>query len=418
MIDKRCVVILGAGASVPPPFHVPVHDQLLDLLHPNPCIVDLAKENSYLENANLHLNRTETKNFRCSIENLLEQLTRLLRKTPNLEAILTVVRVLESIDISKIKTASSVLEPINFPHFGEIIKLIAPFPESFFHENMAKREKSIEKFKKDLYIFLKKVVYDNKQTVFSKDGARKPNPWSAFFEYCDEFDQVTWCSFNWDCLLENSYYRIHCDGKETMKLPDSIVLPEGFEEQLISKNHKFSDTHKLLKLHGGVNLWKPPSPDQMTHKITHLIPGPGKNSSSDWNGYLENRWKNYEGNGESNGYPVILEPSAFKYGDPNFEQLVGQWKEFECELNKANVIIIIGYSMPDFDEKAKSALVSAAENNREAAIIVFDPNRQVYCKYKKVFCKGQTVKKAENPYGSDDKEAIKSELTELYDPTQ
>jgi len=384
MIDKRCVVILGAGASVP--FNVPIHKHLLALLNPDPSTEGLNNSKKHLKEALEYLE--ENCIFKGKLEKIREELPHPPQDKPNLETIMTVIRVLESMDIPKMR----ILKPLDLPHFGEIIKFIDLFPKKFFHTS------NNEKFKKYLYIFLKKVVYDDKRTL----GL---NPWHVFFDYCDEFEQVTWCSFNWDCILENSFYRRR---RETMKLPDGIIYPGDFS------NTPVSEKHKLLKLHGGINLWKEDDQDE----IIQLIPGPGKGKSSDQDYYVDTQWKAYEKNAEINGHPVILEPSAFKYTDPVFQRIEAQWEEFERELNMANAIIIIGYSLPDFDEKAQTALKSAAEKNQEAAIIVFDPDRQVYCKYKKVFCKGQTVKKAENPYGGDNKESIKSELTQLYDPAQ
>jgi len=374
--EQRCVVIVGAGASVP--LHVPAHAHLLDRLNRSPSAEE--SERGYMREADTYLE--ENPEFKNNLRKIQKQLTRPWKKKPNLETILTVIRVVESIDISKIK----ILEPLGLPYFGDIIKLINSFPEEFFDPY------NIKEFEKQLYIFLKNVVYGNKGVLESYTKVK--NPWSAFFNYCDGFKQVTWCSFNWDCLLESSFYRVHCDKHETMQLPNDIEPVTG------SSPIEPSKRHKLLKLHGGINLWY----DKGQTQIVHLLPGRPVNDQ--WNNYNEN------------AYPIILEPSAFKYDNHVFKRIESHWKEFECVLNSANVIIIIGYSMPDFDEKARKILETAATENSSAAIIVFDPDSRVHRKYKKIFRSCRKVKKAKTRYGRSTEESIRSELTTLYDPAQ
>lgn len=390
--NKRCVVILGAGASRP--FHVPAHDQLLDLLDPaTPRTRHLADAIKYLDD--------ENRLFKRDLKEIQKRLTQPGKK-PNLETIFTVVRVLEAIDIPKIK----ILETFDLPHFREIIDLTNillchrgsthDFMKSIefsgsieeFKGSIEELKGSIEEFKKYLYIFLKKVVYSNKST-------RNSEHWDPFFDYCDGFEQVTWCSFNWDCILENSFYH-HNGNKEPMRLPNGTIFQNSLSK---GPSEKTSDKHTLLKLHGGINLWH----EDNQNEIIYLLPK--SRNHGDWEGFVDDRWDVYEIGEKSNGYPIILEPSAFKYEDCIYEQIKPHWDIFTQEMKKAHLIIIIGYSYPQTDsEMPDSPLKCALENVSEnAAIVIIDPAKAVLDRYERVF---------NNPY-SIQNEYDKVEIKEI-----
>jgi len=328
MIDKRCVVILGAGASKP--FGVPLASELLPKMLAN----------------------SSDQTFKNALAKLRQKFNRPAEGDPDLEEILTIIKILEfAKDIPELTRKR--------------INLDLDIDEDF---------------EKNLYLSLKKLIYDDV-------GTRGFEFLHGFFRYCeDNFSSTTWCSFNWDCILEASFYDF---GESTISPHSSIKAPDGFN---------FSDKHSLLKLHGGVNLWR----HKGESKLLYLVPGK----------HLSDYWKNFK-QSKDYGFPAILEPSGFKYQSRFFDKnLEPQWNQFKCELKMADAIIIIGYSLPDLDPMAKEYLESV---NECAKVIVFDIDDAKHEKYKKIF--GEDRVAYNDTYGNSSKATIIGILTNWYNPT-
>ena len=97
-----------------------------------------------------------------------------------------------------------------------------------------------ERFRRSLYVLIKKAVYDGKNTQ-----GRHLNPVIKFGS--DHFDQVTWASFNWDCLFEASFYYSSGPNSLARHNPNVVI-------NLLNWRHSAS-CHTFLKLHGGINWW-------------------------------------------------------------------------------------------------------------------------------------------------------------------
>ncbi len=206
---------------------------------------------------------------------------------------------------------------------------------------------ALPKFKRHLYVLIKKAVYDGK----SSQGAHL-NP---LLEFCEEnYKLTTWSSFNWDCLFESSFWYTF------RKNPNLLIDLDNWR----------SDTskHEFLKLHGGINWWI------IEKRLTYLQFGSS--------GSLQQEWRNYANETKNSNTPVILEPSAYKYMDPLYQQtLECQWKVFFDRLCKATHVIIVGYTMPDSDKEARSRIISAFQINPKCKWIVVDPSQEVHDRY-------------------------------------
>ena len=118
--------------------------------------------------------------------------------------------------------------------------------------------------------------------------------------------------------------------------------------------------HEFLKLHGGINWWV------IRQRLTYLQFG--------YRGELEKKWEDYAAAQESEDMPVILEPSAYKYNDPIYRFLEPQWKKLFERLCEADVVIVVGYSLPEGDTQARSKILTAFQTNPECRWLIVDPS--------------------------------------------
>lgn len=213
-------------------------------------------------------------------------------------------------------------------------------------------------FRRSLYVLIKKAVFDDKHSR----GAHL----NSFIKYMREtFEATTWTSFNWDCIFESSFY--YSSGNP---------MPPGdrYNPHLVIPVRNWKDGHTsqtYLKLHGGINWWFEDG------AVTYLPFG----GTTD----LNDRWAAYA-QGKARGHPVILEPSCYKYQDPVFNLLEPQWDRFVQDLIAADLVCIIGYSLPESDARARMALTIGFQSGKAAARwVVVNPNEEVCRRYARIF---------------------------------
>ena len=248
----------------------------------------------------------------------------------------------------------------------EILTVIRDYEKHTFNvPNLSKTD--VASFRKHLYALSKRAVFDGKSST-----GRHLNSLITFSEA--RFEHTTWGSFNWDCLFEASFYYHGGPSREYRCNPTIAVSLRNWRTTFNSS--------LFLKLHGGVNWW------YENGGLSYLSFGPG--------GDLDAHWSAYERN-EVEGHPVLLEPSFYKYDDPVYNLLKPQWDRFVQELLQANVIIVIGYSLPEADPEARRALTIAFQGNQSAKFIVFDSSVWVRERYKRIFGKTR-LRCIETPY--------------------
>jgi hypothetical protein len=99
---------------------------------------------------------------------------------------------------------------------------------------------------------------------------------------------------------------------------------------------------------------------------------------------LDQRWQEYEEN-RAKGSPVILEPSYYKYEDPSYQHLKIQWQRFAGELLEADVVIILGYSLPEADTEARRVLSIGFQSNPNDRYVVINRSEWACERYKRIF---------------------------------
>jgi hypothetical protein len=212
------------------------------------------------------------------------------------------------------------------------------------------------KFRRSLYVLIKKAIYDNK-------SSRRTRVLDPLINYMRGrmFEHVTWASFNWDCMFESAFW--YSSGYPRDRHNPSIVVP--LKGWLGSTTQK----HTFLKLHGAINWWFEGG------NINYLSFKPG--------GTLNAKWKSYE-DGTVEGEPVILEPSFYKYSGAMYELLKPQWETFMEALASAGVVIVVGYSLPEADAQARSAVSLGFQWNRKATWIVIDESTDACKRYRHI----------------------------------
>ncbi|MCL4283488.1 MAG: hypothetical protein KJZ62_00145 [Fimbriimonadaceae bacterium] len=170
-----------------------------------------------------------------------------------------------------------------------------------------------------------------------------------------EFDEVTWATFNWDALLEQAFYYTFYKQNRLPSCHSDLVGWDGAD-----------DKHRLLKLHGSVT-WFYDTQGQVTYVPWGKTICRGDQVGEHWSAYLTSV--------ADAPRPMIAEPSFFKHEDLIERPfLLRQWEMFDEAIAKANLVLIIGYSMPDGDAMAKQSLLTAVERDTISKFVVVDPD--------------------------------------------
>jgi hypothetical protein len=209
-------------------------------------------------------------------------------------------------------------------------------------------------FQKSLYILIQHALFVGKSTQ-----GRHLN--SLIYELRRRFDHITWSSFNWDCIFESSFW--YSSGNVNM----SRINPNLAIQLNNWRGHSVKDL--FLKLHGGINWW------MINGALTYI------NFSHD----LPRMWEQYSLDTTGTIYPVILEPSYYKYTDQLYNLLSPQWGVFIQKLAEADFVLIIGYSLPDADFNARSALTRTFQENSNARWAAVDPSPSICAKFRRLF---------------------------------
>jgi len=166
-------------------------------------------------------------------------------------------------------------------------------------------------------------------------------------------------SFNWDLLVDNIV------SSSNQKQPDYSIPEESLK---VSLNESPSNGSlcclpfkpKLLKLHGSMN-WM----DCRKCKIVNVYLLDGK-TAAEW--YIEHREKACSCGSPMN--PLIIAPTLLKsYKARPFGSV---WTEATRVLAKADEIIVVGYSLPVTDLRAKWLFRESTAGERPIHILLFD----------------------------------------------
>lgn len=221
-----------------------------------------------------------------------------------------------------------------------------------------KRPPDVEEMRRKLYVLIYKAVFEGKSS--------RPEHLNPLIEFCRQaLERTTWASFNWDCMFESSFYYSSGDPgyPGARNNPRLVINLAGWYQGYSSS--------ELLKLHGSINWWLLDG-----HLVYRRWGGR--------DGALQRQWAQYERGEGGADCPVILEPSAYKYGDARYEQLKPQWDVFFERLLDAQYVAVIGYSLPEADTMARSKMLTAFQVNENARWLVIDPNENVCSRYRRL----------------------------------
>jgi len=205
--------------------------------------------------------------------------------------------------------------------------------------------KTVKKFRAKIYKLIMHAIFVGKSSsVKYLNQLIKELNW--------KFDEITWASFNWDCIFESSYWYI-------FKKNPKLIVKENWRNYI--------SRHTLLKLHGGINWWN------VGGKLKYHSFG-----ARTANNVME-VWKTYDENSDFS--PVILEPSYYKYESDCYNLLEGQWDYFFRKLIDADCVVIVGYSLPEGDAKARSTILLGFQANKKCNWLIVDPNENIISRY-------------------------------------
>lgn len=215
----------------------------------------------------------------------------------------------------------------------------------------------LEDFKRRLYVLIYNAVFEGKST--------KAMHLNGLIHICRrKFTRVTWASFNWDCVFEGSFwYSSGGPGPVGGRHNPTLAIH-------LADWRDGNRSQEYLKLHGSINWW--------------VIGGQLSYLSFGRNGSLSQRWTAYSRGQSGADFPVILEPSSYKYGDEIYKLLEPQWQQFFSRLCEADCVIILGYSLPDGDYQARSKILSSFQANPKGRWMVVDPSQDACAKYRRL----------------------------------
>jgi hypothetical protein len=219
-----------------------------------------------------------------------------------------------------------------------------------------------DRFRKSLYVLIKRAIYDGKSS-----NAGTLNALIAALR--KHAEHTTWASFNWDCLFEASFWYSSAPPGQLRTNPTLVVPAKNWGMTQSTK-------HTFLKLHGAINWWF------VNGQIVYLPFGASP--------VLNEKWSAYE-SGTADGEPVILEPSHYKYAGEMYELLRLQWVSFANAIASADLVIVVGYSLPEADSEARSAVTLGFQANPDARWVVVDPSDGVRAKYEQLLGNRQLV---------------------------
>lgn len=241
----------------------------------------------------------------------------------------------------------------------------------------------VERTRKHLYLLIERAVHRGK----SSNNGRHLNP---FIRYCrNNYDRTTWASFNWDCMFEASYWYSsdhrppQMGGhRENPRLAIDVGRWQGGQSSV-----DFERGHELLKLHGSVSWWLVPIEVPEERKVIR---------SYRFGNDVRDKFDEYEETQDPAERPVILEPSFHKYDDIRYtEYLAPQWQRLLIRLSEADVVIIIGYSLPPADSLARSKFLTGFQINPEAQWLVVNPDPEVLARYRRLFGRERLIGREE-----------------------
>lgn len=219
----------------------------------------------------------------------------------------------------------------------------------------AEKLKNIDDIKRRLYVLIYHAVYlyksSNKQHLNGLIEGLNRN-----------FSHITWASFNWDCIFESSYYYNSGPPQPGYRSnPHLAIRLTGWRDGSLRNTY--------LKLHGSINWWL------VDGKPTYVKWGYGE---------LSEKWKLLEEE-KTKDSPIILEPSAYKYQNPIFDEILKpQWDEFFNRLCEADCVLVLGYSLPENDPQARCKILTAFQVNQNCRWAVVDPTSGVRAKYERL----------------------------------
>lgn len=192
-------------------------------------------------------------------------------------------------------------------------------------------------------------------SVFVGKSGKDARDYNRLLRLVDnEFDHVTWASFNWDALLEQAFFwEFYRENRFPRCHPD--LNGWGGEDP----------KHLLLKLHGSVTWFYDTSGN------VFYVPY-GKTKGRD---EVALHWEAYLRSDKDAPRPMIAEPSYFKHEDlAERPFLLNHWSFFDRAIAEADIVIVVGYSMPDGDAMAKQTLLTAVARKAIDRFVVVDPD--------------------------------------------
>lgn len=238
----------------------------------------------------------------------------------------------------------------------EMLTLLRDWEQEVGLQNRPSKDEFSD-FRRRLYV----LIY---HAVFAGKSPRGRHLNQLIHTFRERLDRVTWASFNWDCIFESSFYYSSGDP-----WPYGVRHNPFLAIQL-SDWRQGPKRDEYLKLHGSINWW------MIADRLTYLRFAGG--------GPLEQKWREYGEDLDGSDYPVILEPSAYKYQDEVYSLLEPQWQRFLERLCQADCILIIGYSLPDGDYQARSKILTAFQANGNSKWLIVDPNPEACGRYRRL----------------------------------
>ena len=224
------------------------------------------------------------------------------------------------------------------------------------------------KYQKQLLGCVYHSVYSDKKD----NGCRDYN---QLISFCDErFDRITWASFNWDAKFEQAFFYTFKGCADGGRLPSCHANLQDWE----GTNEK----HMYLKLHGSVT-WFSDAGGNVINRRFGKVAGAYPVRAA-WDDFLCGNSGALE--------PMIAEPSFLKHDRIRAKPFLrSQWRSLDLALGESDLVLVVGFSLPDGDAMAKQSLLTTVARNPNAPFVVVDPDKtkQVMPRYERLLGSGR-----------------------------
>lgn len=230
--------------------------------------------------------------------------------------------------------------------------------------------------------------------------ATEPPPWLSKLVKHWHRNRTHVLTLNYDTIVERvaaDLFAQNSDGNNPTCLdlyPKYISRSRGLGG---FSNYEEPKTFRMLKLHGSANWYSSGRQNRQSDSIYCTIPHSGP--SGMWRSQAEAR-ESHEAQSVADRVPFIVPPVLEKASLLEHESICALWGEARAALEKADKLVVLGYSLPDGDWTMRHFLRTALAN-KDTQIEIVDRAAELADRYRAKLSRNEDALPARQQYSGD-----------------